>query len=96
MKPITTTTNTFVVEIAEMSSREIARTKQPETPLERIMKNLTLQSWLASLLSLILLKCAYGQITGVTAGTDLTGGGTSGSVTINPSIANTNLRLPVC
>lgn len=56
------------------------------------MKNLTLQSRLASLLSLILLTCSDGQITGVTAGTDLTGGGASGNVTINPSIANTNLH----
>jgi hypothetical protein len=30
VKPITTTTNTFVVEIAETSSRETARTKQSD------------------------------------------------------------------
>jgi hypothetical protein len=53
------------------------------------MKNLKTQLRLASVLSLILLAWtgAYGQITGVTAGTDLTGGGTSGNVTLNLNTA---------
>ncbi len=51
------------------------------------MKNLITQLRLPSLLSLILLTGAYGQITGVTAGTDLTGGGTSGNVTLNLNTA---------
>jgi hypothetical protein len=35
---------------------------------------------------------ADGTITGVTAGTDLTGGGTSGNVTLNLNVANTDVR----
>jgi hypothetical protein len=35
---------------------------------------------------------ADGTITGVTAGTDLTGGGTSGNVTLNLNVANTDAR----
>jgi hypothetical protein len=37
--------------------------------------------------TLCLLTSAYGQITGVTAGTDLTGGGTSGNVTLSLNTA---------
>jgi hypothetical protein len=59
------TTNAFVVAVLKTSSWEFARRKQRKTRLERIMKNLTLQLRLASLLTLILLACnlAYGQLT---------------------------------
>lgn len=60
------------------------------------MKNSKMQVALLLLSTLSLLTGAYGQITGVTAGTDLTGGGTSGSVTLNlntskvPQLATAN------
>jgi trimeric autotransporter adhesin len=52
------------------------------------MKNSKMQFAAVLLSTLCLLTGAYGQITGVTAGTDLTGGGTSGNVTLNLNTAN--------
>ena len=60
------------------------------------MKNSKMQFAVLLLSILSLLTAAYGQITGVTAGTDLTGGGTSGNVTLNlntskvPQLATAN------
>jgi hypothetical protein len=51
------------------------------------MKNSKMQFAVFLLSTLCLLTGAYGQITGVTAGTDLTGGGTSGNVTLNLNTA---------
>ncbi len=51
------------------------------------MKNSKMQFAVLLLSTLSLLTGAYGQITGVTAGTDLTGGGTSGNVTLNLNTA---------
>jgi hypothetical protein len=51
------------------------------------MKNLKMQFSALLLSTLCLLTGAFGQITGVTAGTDLTGGGTSGNVTLNLNTA---------
>src|ERR1700733_7764528 len=47
------------------------------------MKNLKMHFAVLLLSTLCSLTTANGQITGVTAGTDLTGGGTSGNVTLN-------------
>ena len=55
--------------------------------LERAMKNSKTKFAVLLLSTLGLLTGAYGQITGVTAGTDLTGGGTSGNVTLNLNTA---------
>jgi trimeric autotransporter adhesin len=55
--------------------------------LERAMKNSKMQFAVLLLSTLCLLTGTYGQITGVTAGTDLTGGGTSGNVTLNLNTA---------
>jgi hypothetical protein len=52
------------------------------------MKNSKMQFAALLLSTLYLFPGAYGQITGVTAGTDLTGGGTSGNVTLNLNTAN--------
>ena len=52
------------------------------------MKNSKMQFVVLLLSTLCLLTGAYAQITGVTAGTDLTGGGTSGNVTLNLNTAN--------
>src|ERR1700723_2781696 len=60
------------------------------------MKTSTMQFAALLLSTLCLLTSAHGQITGVTAGTDLTGGGTSGNVTLNlntskvPQLATAN------
>jgi trimeric autotransporter adhesin len=60
------------------------------------MKNSKLQFATLLLSTLCLLTAAHSQITGVTAGTDLTGGGTSGNVTLNlntskvPQLATAN------
>ena len=51
------------------------------------MKNSKMQFAVVLLSTLCLLTSAYGQITGVTAGTDLTGGGTSGNVTLSLNTA---------
>ncbi len=51
------------------------------------MKSSKMQFAVLLLSTLCLLTSAYGQITGVTAGTDLTGGGTSGNVTLNLNTA---------
>jgi hypothetical protein len=51
------------------------------------MKNLATQFAVLVLSTVCLLTGAHGQITGVTAGTDLTGGGTSGNVTLNLNTA---------
>ena len=52
------------------------------------MKNSKTQFAALLFSTICLLTGAYGQITGVTAGTDLTGGGTSGNVTLNLNTAN--------
>ena len=51
------------------------------------MKNSKMQFAVLLLSTLCLLTGAYAQITGVTAGTDLTGGGTSGNVTLSLNTA---------
>ncbi|MGB9196120.1 MAG: tail fiber domain-containing protein [Terriglobales bacterium] len=51
------------------------------------MKNSKTQFAALLFSTICLLTGAYGQITGVTAGTDLTGGGTSGNVTLNLNTA---------
>ena len=52
------------------------------------MKNPKRQFAALLLSTICLLAGAHGQISGVTAGTDLTGGGTSGNVTLNLNTAN--------
>src|SRR6202021_3902668 len=54
------------------------------------MKTSTMQFAALLLSTLCLLTSAHGQITGIAAGTDLTGGGSSGNVTLNLNTAALN------
>jgi hypothetical protein len=73
-----------------MASSSVAEHSQlilTKNDTENAMKNLKAQFAVLLLSTLCLLTSAHGQITGVTAGTDLTGGGTSGNVTLNLNTA---------